>query len=63
MVQPNMKAADADFADAKRLAQMADEFECEDMARRCDSFLAGPMVMAAVRMDCSQVLPPDAGSL
>ena len=35
---------------------MADEFECEDMARRCDTFLGSHMAIAAIRIECAQVL-------
>ena len=52
---PDTSAAAA--AEARALAQMSDEFECADMARRCDGFLAGPMAMAAVRMECSRAPP------
>ena len=40
--------------DARRLVRLADEFQCDDMTRRCDAFLAGAMAIAAVRMDCAQ---------
>jgi len=41
-------------SDARRLVRLADEFQCDDMTRRCDGFLAGAMAIAAVRMDCAQ---------
>ena len=42
-------------SEARLLAEMADEFQCEAVTRACDSFLAAPMAMAAIRLECSQV--------